>query len=178
MIRSGPFYGLNCQRLPNRVQNLSVASVRKPVEGTVNATKEISSAHLSVPVMDSAIKSKLAKEHFLYKDFGQYKLIMVGCLLFCADSILARVVLYYCIICVILDSKMADSKHAFKNKLVLSLDPSIWGKHFEFCLYLVYLMRYKEFLVFSVGHLEIQDGGCHLNIKLVSCDSLTIQMGG
>ena len=62
---------------------------------------------------------------------------------------------------------MADSKHAFKNKLVLSLDQSISGKHFEFCLYLVYFMKYEEFLVFSVGHLEIRDGECFPDVILV-----------
>ena len=73
LIRSRPFYGLNCQRLPNRVQNLSVASVRKPLEGTVNATKEISGAHLSVSVMDSAIKSKLVK---VLVDNGRFSSIL------------------------------------------------------------------------------------------------------
>ena len=61
LIRSGLLYGLKYQRLPNRVWNLLVASVRKPVKGNVNATKVIYSAHLSALVMVRAIKSKLAK---------------------------------------------------------------------------------------------------------------------
>ena len=74
-IKSGLSYGQNCRRLRNHVWNFYVASARKLAEETVNVTKEIWSARLSMPVMDSAIKTKLwATEHCAHRLTSQYML--------------------------------------------------------------------------------------------------------
>ena len=85
-IRSGLSHGHNCRRLRNHVCNFYVASARNLAEETVNVTKEIWSARLSVPVMDSAIKTKLWEtEHCAQRLTSQYMLKISCFTVICCD---------------------------------------------------------------------------------------------